>query len=158
MPIYYIRLPEDGEKKALISNLVGTLEKLNSIEVFDAIGVVLAPGAADGDLMSSLARDVIPERIDMTPKVGDTMFGDPDVRHYLKTGDATGLEKSEEIDHQGIPCGECGTLFVPRRKDSRYCSTRCYQKAYMRDHGNKPRKNGEISGVKNGKMVGHHAG
>lgn len=62
MPTYILELPEEGETKALLINLVGTLEKLSGIVVFDAIGVVLPVGDPAAELLRSLARDVIPER------------------------------------------------------------------------------------------------
>lgn len=35
---------------------------------------------------------------------------------------------------QGMTCTECGTEFVPKRADAKYCSGACRQKAYRRRH------------------------
>lgn len=72
MPTYYIRLGESQERDALVSNLIGTLEKLYGIVVHDAIEVVLEVDDPAGDLIRSLAKDVIPNRPTFSELVANT--------------------------------------------------------------------------------------
>src|SRR3990167_56116 len=121
MPTYYIRYPEDPEKKTLISNLIGTLEKLNGIVVFDAIGVVLQVGDAESELIRSLARDVIPERpafADLIKEVLDecgVLLPDgplPEISETVVAGMAQAIERgfAAPLDYGSIPEGEAGKL------------------------------------------------
>lgn len=191
MPTYYIRLPEDAEKKALISNLVGTLEKLNGIVVFDAIGVVLPLGAPEAELMRSLARDVIPEKPSFGQLTGGGIVSRDEVLRIEREGDEVfipaegGMISSEALPLLGnlgevtmiVPagdghCEECGAVFVKARKDSRYCSKACAQRAYQKkyqaeklaNNARAPRKARKAkggfndgSGVVNGKIAGFNA-
>lgn len=59
MPVYYIQHPEDAEKRAILSNLIASLEKLNGLTTFDAIGVILPVGDPAEGLIKYLSRDVV---------------------------------------------------------------------------------------------------
>lgn len=115
MPTFIIRYPEDQERKALISNLIGTLEKLNSLVVYDAICVVVQPGDPELELLKSLASGQVESLQVQAPAAPEF--------------EADAVSKSAENY-----CEECGDLFVKRQVNSRYCSKKCGQRAYARKH------------------------
>ena len=146
MPTYYIGLDGDNENKTLISNLIGTLEKLNGIVVFDAIGVVLEPGSPEAELMRSLARDVIPERVTFSELIKPTEEAvSPEARLIIgpdpRTGDLVlphldakvaddhiSLEsdgRSSNGDAKKRKCLRCGDNFTPASNRQLYCSKHC---------------------------------
>lgn len=168
MPTYYIRYPENSEERAVLSNLIGSLEKMLGITTFDAIGVVLPVGDAASELMRSLARDVIPERATFNALVSAGGVLPDEVRAmeaeavetFVEAPEASGGGEAAVLIHvTDGECLECGLPFTKARSDSKYCSSNCAQKAYGRKQkagkvrGTKSAGNG--SGFKSGKLVGH---
>jgi len=131
----------------VLYNLISSLEKMFSIVMFDAIGVVLEVGDPAGELIRSLARDVIPERV---------AFGEL-IRGTLE-------ETTVPVPDEPLPEFETNTVSGPVINTSSFLlpergvvpvssPKRRGRPPKSRDQNAPPRKR-DGSGLKQGKLVG----
>jgi hypothetical protein len=147
MPTYYIQYSENAEERAVLSNLIASLEKMLSIVVFDAIGIVLPVGDPAGELIRSLARDVIPERMSFA-EVTSPVAVDADEIRQEEPGivPVSATASIAKVTKKERKCPQCGKVYISKSNRQQFCSQSCRIKRM---------ENG--SGVKKGKLLGDYA-
>ena len=127
--VYFIEWPEGAEEKHAMDQLLAGLEANFGVTTLNMVGV-----ATDRDELHGMLRV-------LTPYV---CMNNGDAGEEIEEVEESPEEKEADIDAaSGKPIAECelcGNEFVKKRKDSRFCSKKCYMKNYLAEKANKKGK------------------